>query len=103
MSYRVPWVPDRRGQYLMSPETAPIRYWDLWAPIFNQLGISPSDIPDFAPLAAPQGEGLPAWQRGTGIYEANTGGGLLAPNQSQQQQQLQLLRGLLDPSGGMWT
>ena len=90
------------GRYPFGPSNAPISYWHLWAPIFRQLGIDPAEIPDFAPLAAPQGEGLPAWQRGGEIYEARTnlGGGLLSvPDQQAELQRRRLLGGLL----GSWS
>jgi len=73
--------PANAGIYPAGPQSAPISYWHLWAPIFQRLEIDPANIPDFAPWPAPQNEGLPAWQRNNGIYEASSTPprGLLAP------------------------
>jgi hypothetical protein len=44
------------------PENTPIRDWDQWVPIFNQLGIDPANIPKFAPPATPpQSPDSPGW------------------------------------------
>ncbi|GEP57338.1 hypothetical protein [Reyranella soli] len=97
--------------YPSGPESAPISYWHLWAPIFQQLGIDPADIHNnFAPIppTAPQGEGLPAWQRSGGIYQAALPAwmtqqqqppqGLLSPQIPSSTPDLRYLRGLLSPN-----
>ena len=51
--------PASASYYPSGPESAPISYWHLWAPIFQQLGIDPASIPNFAPPAAPPADTSP--------------------------------------------
>jgi hypothetical protein len=90
----------------------------MWLPIFQSLGISPDNIPDFAAPPSPQGPGLPAWQRSNPVYQvdqqspaAQAQAGLqlaqlgqpTQPTWMAQQPQQQMPQGLLSPQGLLTT
>jgi hypothetical protein len=100
--------------YPLSLGSIPTQYWPLMLQIFQQRGIDPADIPDFAPSPAPEGEGLPAWQRSNPVYQvdqqspaalAQAGlqlaqlGQPTQPTWMAQQPQQQMPQGLLSPTG----
>jgi hypothetical protein len=50
-----------KGFYPSGLTDTPINYWNMWLPIFQQLGISPDNIPRFAqPATPPQSPDTPA-------------------------------------------
>ena len=106
-----------RGFYPGGLTDTPINYWNMWLPIFQQLGISPDNAPRFAPSPVPDGPGLPAWQRSNPVYQvdqqspaaqAQAGLQLAQLGQPTQptwmaQPQRQTPQGLLSPQGFLPT
>jgi hypothetical protein len=109
------------------PENTPIRDWDQWVPIFNQLGIDPANIPDFAPLPVPENPTQPGWwhysfpgvppgndiasnganQSPAALSQAGLAlaqlGQPTQPTWMAQQPQQQMPQGLLSPQGPLTT